>query len=85
MHNEIKAIRERLGWSQDYLAHRIGCSRAHVIALEKGKSEPSLELGLKISRAFRRPVERIFSLSAPNGHQSAEGDDALDCQSSATA
>lgn len=61
MNNDIKTIREGLGWSQEYLAHRLKCSRQHVIAIEKGKHDPSLELALRIAKLFRRPVERIFS------------------------
>lgn len=60
MNNDIKTIREGLGWSQEYLAHRLKCSRQHVIAIEKGKHDPSLELALRIAKLFRRPVERIF-------------------------
>lgn len=60
MKNEIKDIREGLGWSQEYLAHRLKCSRQHVISIEKGKHDPSLDLALRIAKLFRRPVERIF-------------------------
>lgn len=60
MINEIKTLRENKGWSQDYLGHRLGCSRQHVVNIEKGKHDPSLELAMQIARLFRRPVEAIF-------------------------
>ena len=60
MINEIKTLRENKGWSQDYLGHRLGCSRQHVVNIEKGKHDPSLELAMRIARLFRRPVEAVF-------------------------
>ena len=60
MINDIKTLREKRGWSQEYLGHRLGCSRQHVINMEKGNHDPSLELAMRIARLFRRPVEKVF-------------------------
>ncbi|HMS20509.1 MAG TPA: helix-turn-helix transcriptional regulator [Sphingorhabdus sp.] len=60
MLNDIKQLRTAKGWSQDYLSFRLGCSRQHVVNIEKGKHDPSLELAMQIARLFRRPVEAIF-------------------------
>lgn len=60
MLNDIKQLRTAKGWSQEYLSFRLGCSRQHVVNIEKGKHDPSLELAMRIARLFRRPVEAVF-------------------------
>jgi putative transcriptional regulator len=60
MKNSVKSLREEKGWNQRELAGRLKCSRQHVIAIEGGKHDPSLALGMAIARVFRIPVERIF-------------------------
>jgi len=46
--------------TQEELAHRVGCTRQTIIALEQGKYVPSLELAFKIARAFELTVEDVF-------------------------
>ena len=38
---DIKSIRERLGLTQEQLAHKLGVSWATVARWERGKGEPS--------------------------------------------
>ena len=46
--------------TQAELAKKIGVSRQTVVAIEKGQYSPSLELALKISKVFSKPIEDIF-------------------------
>jgi putative transcriptional regulator len=46
--------------TQEDLAKAIGVSRQTIIALEKGKYNPSLELAFKIARYFKVTIENIF-------------------------
>ena len=47
--------------SQQMLADAVGVTRQTIIAIEKNKYSPSLEVAFKISGVFRCPLERVFS------------------------
>ena len=59
--NEIRALREEWRWTQRELADVLGVSRQTVIALEKGRYDPSLPLAFEIARVFERAIEDVFS------------------------
>lgn len=61
MKNRLKVLRAEKDWSQADLADRLGVSRQTVIAIEKGKYDPSLPLAFTISRTFGMAIEEIFS------------------------
>lgn len=46
--------------TQEELAKAIGVSRQSVVAIEKGRYNPSLELAFKIARQFNKQVEEVF-------------------------
>ncbi len=46
--------------TQKDLAEKAGVSRQTVVAMEKGKYSPSLELAFRISRVFKVPLEEVF-------------------------
>ncbi len=54
--------------TQEELAAALGVTRQTIIAIEKGKYDPSLPLALRIARFFEAPVEEIFldEPAAPN-------------------
>ncbi len=58
----LREIRARYRVSQEKLAHAVGVTRQTIIAIEKGKYLPSLELALKIAAFFNLRVEEIFIL-----------------------
>lgn len=60
MENSIKELREKLNWSQQALADKLGVSRQTVLSIEKGKYDPSLPLAFKIAKTFQRQIEEIF-------------------------
>lgn len=60
MNNELRALREDVGWSQGVLADRLDVSRQTVNALETGRYDPSLPLAFRIARLFGLPIEAIF-------------------------
>jgi molybdate-binding protein/DNA-binding XRE family transcriptional regulator len=65
--NRIRERREELGLSQEALADLVGVSRQAIIAIEGGRQVPSTLLGLRLARALRTQVDRLFSLSAGEG------------------
>lgn len=47
--------------TQQQLADQVGVTRQTIVAIEKGKYSPSLELAFRIARVFGAPLEEVFS------------------------
>jgi putative transcriptional regulator len=47
--------------SQQSLAEKVGVTRQTIIAIEKDKYSPSLEVAFKISNVFTVPLENVFN------------------------
>ena len=61
MKNNIKVQRAMRDLTQEDLALAIGVTRQTILAIEKGKYIPSLDLAFKIAHYFGVTVEEIFS------------------------
>jgi putative transcriptional regulator len=48
--------------TQQQLAEKVKVTRQTIIAIEKEKYTPSLELAFRIARAFDAPFEEVFFL-----------------------
>lgn len=46
------------------LAKRVGVSRQTIVAIEKAKYSPSLDLAFRIARVFDKPLEEVFIYEA---------------------
>jgi putative transcriptional regulator len=61
------SIRERRAghgaMTQQELAERVGVSRQTIVAIEKAKYSPTLELAFRIAGVFGEPVEGVFGYS----------------------
>ena len=73
MKNRLKQLRAENGWTQADLGVRLGVSRQTIIAIEKGKFDPSLPLAFKLARIFQQPIETIFSDQASIDSSAIEG------------
>ena len=60
--NRLPEYRRKHNLSQDKLAEMLDVTRQTIIAIEKGKYNPSLPLAIRIARIFHVPVEEIFIL-----------------------
>lgn len=60
MKNRLKVYRAMHNLTQEELAKKLGVTRQTIIAIEKGKYDPSLELAFKIARFFGVRIEDIF-------------------------
>jgi len=60
MKNRLRELREARGLTQEELAKALGVTRQTIIAIEKGKYDPSLRLAFKIARFFNVKIEDIF-------------------------
>jgi len=47
--------------TQQQLAEKVGVTRQAIVAIEKGKYSPSLELAFRIASVFSKPLEEFFS------------------------
>jgi len=52
MRNRVKVYRAMHDLTQEAFAARIGVNRQTILAIEKGKYDPSLELAFRIARYF---------------------------------
>ena len=48
--------------TQQQLAEKVGVTRQTIVAIEKGKYSPSLEVAFRLARAFDVPLEAVFFL-----------------------
>jgi len=63
LRNRVKELRSRLGLRQTDLADEIGVTRQTIIAIEKGRLNPSIIVSLKVARVLREPVDYVFFLN----------------------
>ncbi|HIH73556.1 MAG: Uncharacterized protein XD43_1279 [Thermococcales archaeon 44_46] len=60
MKNRLREFREERGLTQEELAKALGVTRQTIIAIEKGRYDPSLRLAFKIAKFFNVKIEDIF-------------------------
>ncbi len=60
--NDIRKLRFLADeMTQQALADEVGVSRQTIVAIEKGKYSPTLELAFKIAAVFDKPLQEVFS------------------------
>ena len=59
--NSIRELRSEAGLTQAELAAQVGVTRQTIIAIERGKYSPSLEVAFLIARTLHRPIDAVFS------------------------
>ena len=65
--NHIRNLRFAAGeMTQLALAERVGVTRQTIIAIEKGKYSPSLEVAFKIAQVFDTRVDSVFEYQPSN-------------------
>ncbi|MDD1659798.1 MAG: helix-turn-helix transcriptional regulator [Methanomicrobiales archaeon] len=65
MKNRVKVFRAVHDLTQEQLADALGVTRQTILAIEKGKYDPSLDLAFRIARHFRVSVEELFLWEEP--------------------
>ncbi len=69
--NTIRTLRFHANeMTQQDLADRVGASRQTIVAIEKGKYSPSLELAFRIAHTFNTPLEEVFMYEPNDDPQS---------------
>ncbi|MEM7297789.1 MAG: helix-turn-helix transcriptional regulator [Bacteroidota bacterium] len=65
--NNVRKLRfEHSEMTQQQLAEKVNVTRQTIVAIEKNKYSPSLELAFKIAQVFETPLEEIFSFEETN-------------------
>ena len=60
--NNIRTLRFMNGEiTQQQLAEKVDVSRQTIVAIEKGKYSPTLELAFKIAQVFEVPLHEVFT------------------------
>lgn len=62
LRNRVRELRVRLDMRQADLAREIGVTRQTILAIEKGRLNPSVNIALKAARVLREPVDYVFYL-----------------------
>jgi putative transcriptional regulator len=67
LHNRLKEIRVQKGHTQESLGQAVDVTRQSILAIEKGRYRPTVELALKLARVLEVPVEELFWLEVIQG------------------
>lgn len=60
--NNIRTLRFHQGeMTQQALADAVGVTRQTIVAIEKAKYSPSLELAFRIAHVFDTPLQEVFT------------------------
>lgn len=71
--NQLRVLRFGQGeMTQQALAEAVGVTRQTIIAIEKGKYSPSLEVAFRIARVFGTTVDEVFSYE-PDSESNTSG------------
>lgn len=62
MKTNIKKYRQLKGLTQQELANLVKVRRETIVFLEKGKYNPSLKLGVMISRVLDTSIDELFEI-----------------------
>ncbi len=60
MDNRVRELRTARGWSQQVLGEKVGVSRQTIIAIERGRYDPSLPLAFEMALIFDMKIEDLF-------------------------
>ncbi|WP_242094232.1 XRE family transcriptional regulator [Aestuariivivens sediminicola] len=60
--SNIRFIRERKAFTQEYLAEELRWSRSMVMSFESGRTEPSIERLIELSKYSRIPIDTLIKV-----------------------
>lgn len=65
--NRIRELREAKGLTQAQLAETVDVARQTILAIEKGRYDPSLSLAFRIADALGITVDAVFRPTTTGG------------------
>lgn len=64
--NQISIWRAHKKMTQEQLAKEVGVTRQTIVALEKNRYNPSLDLAFRISKALGKQINEVFTHISDN-------------------
>ena len=65
INNNIRTLRfHKNEMTQQALADEVGVTRQTIVAIEKGKYSPTLELAFRIAHIFEVPLNEVFTYNS---------------------
>lgn len=58
----MKSLRKNKGWTQEYLAERMGVTPNYLSSIERGHENPTFNTLLKLSDALKTPLRDMFDI-----------------------
>ncbi|MFD2044389.1 helix-turn-helix transcriptional regulator [Ornithinibacillus salinisoli] len=69
LHNRVRELRARHGFSQSELGTRVGVTRQTIGFIEKGEFSPSITLSLRLAKQLKLPVDELFWLEGEDTNE----------------
>ena len=66
LRKNIRKYRLILGWKQEYLAEKCGCSDSHIGQIENARGIPSLDMVVRIANSLSVTVDQLLKESYSN-------------------
>lgn len=63
--NRVRELRDGVGLTQQQLADAVGVTRQTVIAIERNRYSPSLEVAFRVALALGAPIGEVFAYTDP--------------------
>jgi transcriptional regulator with XRE-family HTH domain len=58
--NKLRALRKRRGLTVRQLAAMLEVTHSHIVGIEKGKHNPSVEMVIKVADVFDVSIDRLL-------------------------
>jgi DNA-binding XRE family transcriptional regulator len=65
----IRALRLKIGWTQEQLATATKLTRAYLVSVEGGKQNVSMDVVVRIANALKVPPDQLIGHDEFNGEQ----------------
>lgn len=60
MNNIVAKLRDEAGYTQDVFAKMVNISRPYLSDIENNKSNPTIEIAVRIAKELKKPVDDVF-------------------------
>ena len=62
----IRQAREKRGWTQKYVAEKVGITQTMLLKIETGKRKPSYDVLVKLEDLFHMNHRKLFGAATPD-------------------